>query len=126
MSYAVTIFFKTSGTIPWSSIVGYWSLRFSTTKGVLSGPTKRVDTAKMHCIRFATGERPHNSLNDTTAFCKKERKSFLYSNIWILISYSFRLIYLTVIAEQQRTQLFLENWQFSKAINVTHVFYQQC
>lgn len=101
ISYAVTIFFKTSGTIPWSSIVGYWSLRFITTKGVLSGPTKCIDTAKMHCIRFATGERPHNSLNETTAFCKKERKSFLYSYIWNLKSCYSRVKYFTVILELQ-------------------------
>lgn len=75
-SYAVKILFMTSGTVPCSSMVGYWSVRFMTITGVLSGPARRVERAMTHCMRLATGESPHSSLKETTAFCvfKKKRK----------------------------------------------------
>lgn len=38
----------------------------------MSGPVSRGERAKMHCFRLATAERPHSSLKDTMAFCKKE------------------------------------------------------
>lgn len=70
--------FRTSGTIPCNSMVGYCSLRFRTTRGVLSGPRKRRH-ASMHCMRLATEERPHSFLKDTTAFCPVGRRRSVMS-----------------------------------------------
>lgn len=71
ISYVVMTFFRTSGSRPWGSKLGYWSVRLNTSKGLLSGPVNRGERAKMHCFRLATAERPHSSLKDTMAFCKK-------------------------------------------------------
>ncbi len=74
MSYVVTTFLRTSGSVPWGSKVGYWSLRLNTRRGLLSGPVSRGERAKMHCFRLATAERPHSSLKDTMAFCRERRE----------------------------------------------------
>lgn len=74
MSYVVTTFFRTSGSRPWGSKLGYCSLRLNTRRGLLSGPVSRGERAKMHCFRLATAERPHSSLKDAMAFCREWRK----------------------------------------------------
>lgn len=73
MSYVVTTFLRTSGSRPWGSKLGYWSVRLNTRRGLLSGPVSREERAKMHCFRLATAERPHSSLKDTIAFCREKK-----------------------------------------------------
>lgn len=88
ISYVVTTFFRTSGSRPWGSKLGYWSVRLNTSRGLLSGPVIRGERAKMHCFRLATAERPHSSLKDTMAFCKKNKKNYSWACMqvyWFLL-----------------------------------------
>lgn len=68
VSYAASTFFRTSGSSPWASMLGYCSFRLNSTSGLFSEPVRRDDRARMHCFRLATADKPHSSLNDAIEF----------------------------------------------------------
>lgn len=49
-------------------------MRLNTRRGLLSGPVRRGERAKMHCFRLATADRPHSSLKETIAFYREKRE----------------------------------------------------
>ena len=59
---------RTSGGTPWASRLGYWSPRSNSSRGLPSGPMSLGQSARMHCFRLATADRPQSSLKGTMAF----------------------------------------------------------
>lgn len=84
----MTTFLRTSGSRPWASMVGYSSLRLNSRTGLLSGPTRRGESASIHCFRLATADRPQSSLNGTMAFCGRHvgQRVSVHRTIFMIIS----------------------------------------